>query len=152
MRTDEGSPKCARPLWSAIGFLEEFWSESDLLTFWQQLGPENVPPPTVTVTGSAADEGEEDGTIEASLDIQYLTSLTGSGVKTAFWSFAGRAADNAEDEPFLAWLLQLASTPDDQVCHAWFCMVPRPYVFTVPAPIHLFGGVAGPGALLNFIW
>jgi hypothetical protein len=47
-------------------------------------------------------------TSEASLDIEYLTSM-GSGVPSEFWSFAGTAPHDPEDEPFLAFMLQVVS-------------------------------------------
>lgn len=39
-------------------------------------------------------------------------SALGSGVPTEFWSFDGRMPDNAENEPFLDWLVLLGETED----------------------------------------
>jgi len=47
--------------------------------------------------------------VEAELDVQYAMSM-GGNVATEFWSFAGRAPDNPENEPFLKFMTTLANT------------------------------------------
>ena len=57
------------------------------------------------------------------LDIEYVTGM-GGNVPTEFWGFNGTAATdggaNKENEPFLKWLMVVASTSDadvPQVCN-----------------------------------
>ena len=39
----------------------------------------------------------------------------GAGVATEFWSFAGRAPGNKENEPFLDFMLTVGNTSDAEV-------------------------------------
>jgi hypothetical protein len=42
-------------------------------------------------------------------DVDYISTV-GANVTTEFWSFAGRAPDNKENEPFLAFMQANAYT------------------------------------------
>jgi tripeptidyl-peptidase-1 len=53
-------------------------------------------------------------TSEASLDIEYLTSM-GRGAPSEFWSFPGTAPHDPENEPFLDFILAVANTSDATV-------------------------------------
>ena len=45
------------------------------------------------------------------LDIEYVNA-GGAGIHSEFWGFAGRAPDDAENEPFMKWLYTLGNTSD----------------------------------------
>lgn len=51
-------------------------------------------------------------------DIQYIMAI-GAGATTTFWSTAGSAPDNPENEPFLTWLEAMKATKDDQLPHVY---------------------------------
>lgn len=88
---------------ATANFLGQYYSKSDLDTFFKSLYPEASGRSVSTVIGpnNVSDPG-----IEAQLDIQYLMSI-GGGVPTTFWSTAGQVGEN---EPFLKWLMDLSST------------------------------------------
>lgn len=94
---------------ACTAFLEQYFLQTDLDSFWESYYPKAIQR-TVKVLGP--NKGSPG--VEASLDIEYITSL-GGGVPTEFWSFAGRAPDNPENEPFLKWMLQVGNTTDDAV-------------------------------------
>ena len=52
--------------------------------------------------------------IEAMLDIEYMPSL-GALTPTGFWGFSGSSPEDAQDEPFLTWLMVVANTSDADV-------------------------------------
>jgi tripeptidyl-peptidase-1 len=52
--------------------------------------------------------------VEASLDIEYISTM-GGGVETEFWSFAGRAPGNPQNEPFLDFVYLIGNTSDADV-------------------------------------
>ena len=120
--SDGTDPACLRSLYqvgnftgvtsnstSAVtGFLEQYISDVDLQTFFKQFDPAS--------SGRHANiVGPNDPSspgIEASLDIQYSMAL-GHGIGTnTFWYTAGRAPNNTENEPFLKFLDDLASTKE----------------------------------------
>lgn len=92
---------------AVTAFLEEDYQETDLQTFYKSYFPYLYGTPMYRVIGPDTPPGST----EASLDVEYMTPL-GAGVPTEFWSFAGRAPDNAENEPFLDWLYYLGNTTD----------------------------------------
>jgi len=98
---------------AVTAFLDEHYQESDLQTFYKEYFPSLYGTPLYQVIGP----NSAPGTTEASLDVDYMSPL-GAGVPTEFWSFAGSAPDNAENEPFLDWLYYLGNTTD------------APYVFS----------------------
>ena len=49
------------------------------------------------------------------MQAQLLIKTTISGVPTEFWSFAGSAPDNKENEPFLDWMVMVSKTSDADV-------------------------------------
>lgn len=92
---------------AVTAFLEETYQESDLQSFYKTYFPSLYGTPLYRVIGP----NPGPGTTEASLDVDYMSPM-GAGVPTEFWSFAGRAPDNAENEPFLDWLYYLGNTTD----------------------------------------
>eukprot|EP00037_Helgoeca_nana_P031921 m.411251 g.411251 ORF g.411251 m.411251 type:complete len:612 (-) comp28606_c0_seq1:105-1940(-) len=98
----------------ATAFLNQFYKQSDLDKFWKTYYPKATGR-TIKVIGP--DKGSPG--IEASLDIEYISTM-GGGVPAEFWSFAGSAPTNPENEPFLTWIYLVANTSDADV----------PYVFS----------------------
>lgn len=94
---------------ACTAFLEQYYSPSDLKSFFQQYYPKAEGTKVKVVGPNSGGPG-----IEASLDIEFIATL-GAGVETEFWSFAGRAPDNPENEPFLAWLYVVGNTSDADV-------------------------------------
>ena len=47
--------------------------------------------------------------------VLVLTWLYCAGVETEFWSFAGRAPGNPQNEPFLDWIYMVGNTSDSDV-------------------------------------
>jgi len=93
-------------------FLEQHFSNSDLGEFMSMfVGSDFVHQSEITKI-----VGPNDGKsgIEASLDTQYIMG-TGANITTWFWSTAGRH-DN--QEPFLQWLLDVASTKEVPWVHS----------------------------------
>lgn len=88
-------------------FLHQYYTESDLQSFYATYFPALYGTPIAAVVGV----NEDKAGVEASLDVEYMTSL-GSGVPTEFWSFAGRQYNNTANEPFLHWLIELTMTDD----------------------------------------
>mmetsp|Transcript_23920 Transcript_23920/g.35114 ORF Transcript_23920/g.35114 Transcript_23920/m.35114 type:complete len:541 (-) Transcript_23920:212-1834(-) len=88
-------------------FLHQYYSEADLQSFYNQYFPQLLGTPIAEVLGP---NGKGAG-VEASLDVEYMSTL-GAGVRTEFWSFAGRQPNNTENEPFLDWLYVLGNTSD----------------------------------------
>jgi tripeptidyl-peptidase-1 len=81
---------------------------TDLKRFWKLYSPGL----DITVKVVGVNKGAP--TAEASLDIEYLTSL-GNGAPSEFWGFAGTAPHDPENEPFLDFILKVASTSDADV-------------------------------------
>jgi len=94
---------------AATGFLEQYFEERDLEKFWEKFYPANKGR-KIKVFGP----NKKKAGIEANLDVEYLSSL-GSGVETEFWSYAGRAPDNPENEPFLKWMYHIGNTSDADI-------------------------------------
>jgi tripeptidyl-peptidase-1 len=92
---------------AATAFLEQYYEEKDLQTFYDTYYPTLSGTPMAHVVGP---NGRKGG-IEAALDVEYITVM-GSGVPSEFWSFDGRQPDNDENEPFLDWLYLLGNTTD----------------------------------------
>ena len=97
-------------LQACTGFLSQFISPDDVQKFFKQFAPSESGK-TFTVNGP--NTPSQPG-IEASLDVEYIMSV-GSNVKTIFWSKAGEQPGNPANEPFLAWLEDVAALPDDKV-------------------------------------
>ena len=57
----------------------------------------------LTIVGDGNKVDSQAG-VEAMLDAEYIT-VTGTNIPTEFWAFSGRAPDNAENEPFLKWIV-----------------------------------------------
>ena len=95
---------------AVTAFLEQYYSADDLAQFWESYGADGtgVPEPDVVLVGDATTGA---GGIESMLDIEYVNA-GGAGIHSEFWGFAGRAPDNAENEPFMTWLYTLGNTSD----------------------------------------
>lgn len=52
--------------------------------------------------------------VESMLDIETITGVAGN-VESEFWGFGGKSPDNAANEPFMKWLVQVSSTSDADV-------------------------------------
>jgi tripeptidyl-peptidase-1 len=82
----------------------------DLVAFWKK-----YPPVVPTMyTYNPTDQPHTPAGDESSLDVQYLPAC-GAGITSQHWYTAGRQPGNAENEPFVAWLTNVASTPNDDV-------------------------------------
>ena len=89
------------------GFLDEFAEDSDLQSFFQNFYP-SAAGRTFKVVGP---NGPVSG-VEAALDVQYIMSI-GDGVNTTFWyTDAGTAPNPYDNEPYLAWLLNVTALAD----------------------------------------
>lgn len=94
-------------LQSCAQFLGQYYSPSDLASFFQQEYPAaEGQKPTVNGPNQPSNPG-----MEATLDIQYIMSM-GAKVPTIFWSTAGQQPHNPQNEPFLVWLQNIAKTAD----------------------------------------
>ena len=95
---------------------------------------------------------------------RYISTM-GAGVEAEFWSFAGSAPDNDQNEPFLDWIYLVSNTSDADVpkifstrsvawhdCTGRFCVCRRrrrcvsmlpalqlAYLGTVPQHIPVYG-------------
>ena len=70
----------------------------------------------------------------------------GGGVPAEFWSYAGHAPDNPQNEPFLPWMYQVANTSDADVplvFSTWYggpaATVSMPYMNRIEAEFHKVG-------------
>ena len=89
------------------GFLDEFAEDSDLQSFFQQFYPSAAGNTFKVVGPNGAVSG-----VEAALDVQYIMSV-GDGVPTTFWyTDAGSGPNPADNEPYLAWLLNVTALKD----------------------------------------
>lgn len=95
---------------ACTAFLKQHYKQEDLDKFWKEYYPKasgrhiNVIGPNPSYFPG----------VEASLDIEYISTM-GGGVPAEFWSFAGSAPDNPENEPFLTWIQLVGNTSDDKV-------------------------------------
>ena len=77
--------------------------------FWSAYGVDGAAEPAVALVGDGAAGAR--GGVESMLDIEYVNA-GGAGIHSEFWGFAGRAPDDAENEPFMKWLYTLGNTSD----------------------------------------
>jgi tripeptidyl-peptidase-1 len=97
---------------AVTAFLKQYYSQADLQQFWSTyctgISCGDGLPKLVgdATTGSAG--------VESMLDIETITGIVG-GIESEFWGYSGNSPDNPENEPFMKWLAEVASTPDDQV-------------------------------------
>ena len=104
----EGTPG-SKNKQACTAFLKQFYKPTDLTAFWKKYYPK-ASGRTVKLVGP--DTGPPG--VEASLDIEYISTM-GGGVDTEFWSFAGSAPDNPQNEPFLKWMFLVGNTSDATV-------------------------------------
>lgn len=90
---------------SVAQFLGQYYSPSDLQTFFKSFSPSEV---GKTPSEFGPNDSSNPG-MEASLDIQYIMSV-GTNVPTTFWSTAGQQPFNPGNEPFLKFLTIIAKT------------------------------------------
>ncbi|KJE91464.1 tripeptidyl-peptidase I [Capsaspora owczarzaki ATCC 30864] len=84
-------------------FLKQHFLKADYDEFNRLYNRDNVGFDIAKVVGpDTAPSG-----IEAELDVQYVTSVAASHIKTWFWSVAGTTAGQ---EPFLEWVQEVANT------------------------------------------
>ncbi|GLD95136.1 hypothetical protein PINS_up003761 [Pythium insidiosum] len=81
-------------------FYHESWDPADLNRFYKQFLPQDAMP-TIIAKGDRVNE-EHRASIEASLDVQYLTGVA-RNVTTYVWTMAGHNPFSTEDEPFVAF-------------------------------------------------
>ncbi|KAJ8603134.1 hypothetical protein CTAYLR_004586 [Chrysophaeum taylorii] len=118
----ENTPKNLRELYSVnnetgknatsvavTAFLEEYYSRTDLESFWAEYCEDIVCGEGLPVLVGDATVGSPG--VESMLDIETVTGMAG-GVRSEFWGFSGRSKDDAENEPFLKWLVLLSNTSD----------------------------------------
>eukprot|EP01065_Artemidia_motanka_P015120 TRINITY_DN189_c0_g1_i1.p1 TRINITY_DN189_c0_g1~~TRINITY_DN189_c0_g1_i1.p1 ORF type:complete len:544 (+),score=205.96 TRINITY_DN189_c0_g1_i1:70-1701(+) len=97
---------------AVTAFLKQYYSLSDLQSFWNQY-----------CTGITCGKGDPklvgDATtgspgVEGMLDIESITGVAGN-IESEYWGFSGSSPDNKENEPFMKWLTQMSSTSDEEV-------------------------------------
>jgi len=98
---------------AVASFLEQYFSPSDLQEFFKLFQNSSVGHTVEKVIGP---NGVIPGT-EAELDVQYIMSV-GEGVRTWVWYTPGRAPTNPNNEPFLAWLVNVSATADAPWVHS----------------------------------
>jgi len=91
-------------------FLGQYFSHSDLATFFKQYAP-NAVGNTPTMHGYNDDSNPG---LEAQLDVEYAFS-TASHVPGQAWNTAGQQPGNPENEPFLKWLHNITALPDSEL-------------------------------------
>jgi subtilase family serine protease len=107
--TGKGS---ASPVTQAVAsFIKQYYQQSDLDAFWKKY---DLPTSGSTWTDVPKTQKHSPPGDEASLDVQWI-SVSGPLVNTQHWSTAGTQPGNPENEPFVAWLTNVASTPDSAV-------------------------------------
>jgi tripeptidyl-peptidase-1 len=99
---------------AVTAFLGQMYSEEALKEYWAEYCSEQKLTcgkglPTLVGDATTGTPG-----VESMLDIETITGVAGN-VHAEFWGFAGRSPDNPENEPFMKWLTQMASTPDETV-------------------------------------
>ena len=97
---------------AVTAFLQQYYSESALKSFWSTYCDGIVCGkglPKLVGDATTGDPG-----VESMLDVETITGVAG-GVEAEFWGFSGRSADNKANEPFAKWLTKLASTDDADV-------------------------------------
>eukprot|EP00039_Didymoeca_costata_P027748 m.19110 g.19110 ORF g.19110 m.19110 type:complete len:549 (+) comp6486_c0_seq1:28-1674(+) len=94
---------------ACTAFLKQHFLQKDLANFYKKYYPdmEGMVPKVI-----GPDMGFPG--VEASLDIEYISTL-GAKVPTEFWSFAGTAPDNRQNEPFLDFMYLIGNTSDAEV-------------------------------------
>jgi len=88
------------------GFLNQFVLPSDLQTFYKLFDSGSV---GRTLKYFGPNKATSPG-IEASLDVQYGSSMAFGVPNVWFWSTAGQQPGNPGNEPFLVWLYGLGNT------------------------------------------
>jgi len=96
---------------AVTAFLGQYYSESDMDKFWDTQLPAGKGTP-ITLVGDATDGGRAG--VESMLDIEYMPAMSAQN-PTEFWGFSGASPQDKNDEPFLTWLEQMATTDDDKV-------------------------------------
>jgi tripeptidyl-peptidase-1 len=86
--------------------LNQFVAPSDLQTFYKQFDSGSL---GRTLKYSGPNKQNNPG-IEASLDVQYGSSMAFGVPSVWFWSTAGQQPGNPGNEPFLVWLYGLGNT------------------------------------------
>jgi len=93
---------------AVTAFLEEHNTDKDLQEFFRLYYKKGI---GRKVARQVGDGKTGSPGVEAELDVEYVMGM-GGNVETEFWSFAGRAPDNPENEPFLKFMTTLANTSD----------------------------------------
>lgn len=88
---------------AVASFIKQYYDPADLKLFWAKYAP---PAPTEFTDVGAQSHAAE---VEASIDSEYIAA-TGAGIDTQMWYTPGTQPGNVENEPFVAWLTNLAAT------------------------------------------
>lgn len=91
-------------------FLGQYFNQDDLSSFQTQYGLPSNPVAKIVGTNNPSDPG-----MEASLDVQYITS-TGRNVPTWFISVGKEA--NGKQEDFMTWLLDIVNNSNSPLVHS----------------------------------
>jgi tripeptidyl-peptidase-1 len=96
-------------------YLEQYFAEEDLSKFFGHFFP-NFPHDSLvrSMEDDTAENDPENPGPETAVDVQYIMAI-GLGVKTELFYTAGRAPDNAENEPFLEWLFNMNAKSDEEI-------------------------------------
>jgi tripeptidyl-peptidase-1 len=105
--------KASKNKQAVTAFLEQYYSESDLKSWWSRYCPKGKTCgkglPTLVGDATTGNAG-----IEAMLDIETITGVAGN-IDSEFWGFSGRSPGNRENEPFMKWLIKMSGTSDASV-------------------------------------
>jgi len=98
--------KASSNLQAVASFLEQYYSPNDLQEFFFIFQNTSI---GHTVLADMGPNKPDDPGTEASLDVQYIMSV-GAWVPTWVYYTVGRSPTNPNNEPFLAWLVNVTSS------------------------------------------
>lgn len=102
--SDVGKGAASNNSQAVASFIGQYYDPKDLKLFWAKYAPAAATPFTdVPKLQSHVAQ------VEASIDSEYIAA-TGAGISTQMWYTAGAQPGNSENEPFIKWLTNVAST------------------------------------------
>lgn len=106
---DASANKSGNNSQAVVEFLGQSYSEADLQAYLAQYGTPG------SISRIVGPNNSSDPGAEATLDVEVILGLA-AGAATEFWSFAGlrnnsAPPSNSNQEPFLAWMMEMASEP-----------------------------------------
>jgi tripeptidyl-peptidase-1 len=110
---------------ATTNFLGQYVEPSDLSKFFHLFAPNAT---TTTPSRIVGSENQHDPGVEAMLDAEYIMAV-GQNINTDFYFTSGGQPGNPTDEPWLAWLTNLANATQVKL----FC--PQWLLFLVSLPV-----------------